>query len=1760
MATSRRRPTGAPRKTRRNAPSPDQLSLLGIMAEGEAGPAPAPTPTAAAEPPRSAARPALLVPPAPGAEALTPALPFPTGRGGEALTLDLVETAPSRASNPASSFRPSCQDDLAPSGLRARVDANLRALAVVRALRDEQRPATPEEQQILARWSAWGAVPMVFDESRPEWALAREQLRSLLDEVAYAAARRTTINAHYTDPAYVREMWAALTRLGFTRGRVLEPGCGAGTFIGMAPAGAELYGVELDPTSAAIAAALYPHATVRAESFADTRLPDGTFDAAIGNVPFGSVRLRDPVHNPGNHSLHTHFILKSLALTRPGGLVALLTSRYTLDSQRPEGRRALAAMADLLGAVRLPSGAHARAAGTDVVTDVLILRRREPGHDPGEIEWEETTPAVLGSDLRVNAYFDANPWHVLGTLAEGQREHGSPELDVRPHERPVAEALAEALGQITEDATRTGSVFVPRAAAAEEPSALDLPDAADDLWDGHLTAHPQGWFTRVEMGRHKPRKVPRPQRAELRALLDLRDKTLALLDAESTSTEDTIAIQRLRVAARAAYHRYREKYGPINRYTLRPTGRTDTATGEPAMARIAPPVMRILREDPHAPLVFALESFDETTQQAVPAPLLSRRTLAAREPVERVDEPEAALALCMETYGEVRLDYIAKLLATTSEEARVALGELVFDEPVEQRLVPAAEYLSGNVRRKLAAALTALDLHPEFAVNVEALEKVQPNDLGADEVEPRLGAVWIDVGTHQEFLREILDDEHLVVESPGGGVWAVDGDPRSVAATSEWGTERMPATVLARTLLEQRAVEVHDCVKEPDGTKHYILNPDETAAAAEKAEALHERFSEWCWEDPERASRLLAEYNWRFNAVRLRDYTVEGERLTLPGLAKWFTPLPHQRAAVARMLSEPAVGLFHEVGAGKTAEMVMGCMELRRLGMVSKPAVVVPNHMLEQFTREWLQLYPQTRLLAASVHDLAKDRRRAFVARIATNDWDAILMTRTAFERLPVRPETAADYLAQERDALQAALAVAEDGQGRTVKRIERALIRAEEAIEKRLKARVDPGLCFEATGIDYLGVDEAHEYKNLRTFSNIQDAAIEGSNRASDLHLKIEYLRSRHGRRVATLMTATPIANSITEAHVMLRLGRPDLLEDAGVLPFDSWAATFGRLVSEVEMAPSCGGQYRLKTRFARFQNVPEMLRIWSVFADVRTEEDLNLPTPLIRRRADGQRAPETVVIPASPEIERFIVALGGRAEAIRARLVRPDEDNMLMVSTDGRKAALDMRLIDGVPSSTTCKLDVVAENIAAEWRANRENEYLDPVTGEPSPTRGALQLVFCDLGTPSDGWNAYHELRWLLVDHGLPRESIRFIHEAKTDVHKGRLFAAARAGHIAVLIGSTNKMGVGTNVQARCVALHHVDCPWRPADVRQRDGRGLRQGNQNEEVAVYRYVVEGSFDAYMWQTIERKARFIAQVMRGSLDVREIDDIGDSALSFAEVKALASGDPLILEKATADAERVRLERLQRSHRRDQQSLVFRRGSAQRRRESCEHSVALLRRALDACRDTRGELFEMTVGGERVRDRARAAALIYRWVKARAAQEPIGRREDSLLGEMGELGGLRIDASFFTPLGVRHRAASFGFHELPVRPASLRLDEFGENAGSIVRQLEHRLRDLPAITREIEAEGQDAAREMARAEEGIGQPFKHAEALAAAEARCAAIDEQMQRQSGAQEHPHSQATSGAGLSVVDGDGVVDAEPSTKDEAADAAPAGLREAA
>ena len=1555
----------------------------------------------------------------------------------------------------------------------------------------------------------------MFDPTKDAWAAERAVLRELLSEDEWRAAARTTLNAHYTDPAVARQVWRALIGLGFTGGTVLEPGSGAGTFIGLAPDLARMTGVEVDPVTAGVSAALYPHATIRAESFADTRLPGASFDATIGNVPFANAVLHDPVHNPTRQSMHNHFILKSLALTRPGGIVAVLTSHFTMDAQNPGARREMHAVADLVAAIRLPTGTHRRSAGTEVVTDLLLLRRRLSSEEQRDAPWETVVPvAVDGRTIKINSYFDDHPDHVLGRLTVGQGMYGADTLQVESDLTDLPTRLAAALDEVVFTARRSGLTLTqPTHQSPPEAPVVGVPTTD---WDGSIVRTDSGGFATALDGALEPLAVPKTAQQELGALLRLRDGAARLLRLESSTLDDTAELEAARGALRRDYKRYLDRFGPVNRSTKRPTGRLDGA-GEMTFARVVPRAVRLISTDPMGPLVLALERFDEQDQTATAASILTRRVVAARPEVHGVDSPADAVAVSLDRTGRVDLGVVADLLGVPEAEAAGSLTGLAFTDPDTNELVHAPDYLSGDVRSKLASARTRAGTEPAFAANVEALARVLPTDLSVEDITARLGAVWISETVHQEFLATVLNAPDVRVENPLPGMWEVRGGRYGLASTSEWGTLRRPAPDIAQAVMEQRPLLVHDEIEDPDGRVRNVLNAIETTAAQEKAEALQDRFAEWVWEDPARAQTLVDEYNRRFNSIALRDYTDAGEYLTLPGLAADFTPRQHQRAAVARMIAEPAAGLFHEVGAGKTAEMIMGAMEMRRMGLINKPVLVVPNHMLEQFTREWLQIYPQARVLAASSLDLTAEKRRLVIARAAANDWDGIVLTQGAFAKIPLRTDTQNQYVQQQVDQVRAVLEDAKREDRMSVKRIQRRLLTLENKLKTRTDTARDTGVCFEDTGIDYVIVDEMHMYKNLATDSNIVGAAIQGSDRASDMHMKLDYLRSTGRTRIATGATATPISNSITEAYVMQRYLRPDLLEAAGIGAFDAWAATFGQTVTQMEMAPTGDAAFRLKTRFAKFTNVPEMLKMWSVFADVKTAADLRLPIPDLAARDDGRRAPATVVVQPTVELDGFITRLGDRASQVAAQLVAPQDDNMLTISTDGRKAALDIRMVLPDEPSGPTKVDAAADTIHRTWLATRDNEYLDPVTGLPSPVRGALQLVFSDIGTPNpDRWNAYDELHLQLVRRGMPPETIRYMHEAKNDADKARLFAAARTGHIAVLIGSTEKMGVGTNVQARAVALYHLDCPWRPSDIAQREGRILRQGNQNSEVAIVRFVTERSFDSYMWQGVERKATFIAQVMHGSLDTREIDEIDTAALSAAEAKAISSGNPLLLEHSTLQAEVARLRRLERAHSRNEHMLIHTRDRAAdtiaRARNDADSIAAVLPRVTDLS----GDRFTMDIRGDQFTSRGRAAQALAIWA-ADVGLRWAPRATSRDWGTLGGISGFAIHLATRPTMGTLEMR--FSLEDLPKTSILVTREAFLESALGLVQRLENRVNGLEALVAQSRVEMTDAQDIQLDAENRLGRPFRHAAALTDAEVRLRHVEARL-----AQHHDRSRDT------------------------------------
>jgi len=1647
-------------------------------------------------------------------------------------------------------------------------------LELLAALDAENRLPSAREQGVLARWSGWGSLPEVFDDDARHNEDAT-RARQLLQGRARAAAARTTLNAHYTDAALVKAVWSALGAAGFDEsagGRVLEPGCGAGTFIGFAPDHVrDVVGVELDPTTARVASLLYPSADIRSKSFAETRLPEGRLDLVIGNVPFADVVPHDSTHNRLGLSLHNYFLYKSLHLVRPGGVVAVLTSRWTMDAANPKARDAFAGMADLVAAYRLPNQTHHQAAGTDVITDVLVFRRRVAGEEPVGLTsgWRDVEPLLSkwagprleDAEVTLNSLFAQQPGRAIGRLTSRTGRFG-PEVAVLPPPLREGQSLAERVApglerQLTLSLTNYADVrplFTPAPAAPRPTSAgPELPSSAPRRSttsgprrgrrgeeeplvlpgtvvraEGHITTGENSAWLQVRHGLPEPLEVPKSQANELRMLLGLRDTVVTLLEAEATTplpgdlpTPATLPkgqgmageeqMTALRERLNRQYDAYVKRYGPINRVTGRNTGRVDPKSGEPVLAQVRPR-QGGFRSDPHSPAVFALEHHDSATETARKADIFTERVVAPRVLRSHADSPADAVSLCLDTYGELRTGEIARLLGVDQNQAAVELEAFAFVDPDTVKRtaegwtaawVPRVEFLSGNVRARLSRVGEVLEQFVEGATVTgdgsaqpmvrrlqaaeASLKQVLPEDLGPTEIVAQLGVPWVPAATVEQFLRETLEDRTVEVEHPGGSVWSVRGNRHSVAARNTWGTERASSIDIVQACLEQRQIRVTD--ETPDGRR--IPNETATFAAQEKAEELQERFATWLWEDPDRCQQLVRTYNDKLNAIVLRSYDVDEDK-HYPGMARVQDgrPLrlrPHQHAAVARMVAQPSVLLAHEVGAGKTLAAVAGVSELRRLGLVRKPAVVVPNHMLEQFSREWLQAYPQARILTCGTEDLIRDKRQLFVARAATGEWDAVIMSRSAFEKIPVSKDTEEAYLDEQLMQLRMWLAASKSERGLSVKRLEGTLARAEERLKRLRDVERDPAITFEATGIDYLCVDEAHGYKNLRLASNIPGVAVDGSNRATDLDLKMSYLRGRHGRRVATFMTATPIANSVAEAYTMLRFLAPGDMEAAGITDFDTWAATFGQVVTDLELSPS-GTGFRTKSRFAKFNNVPELLRLWHQVADVKTAEDLHLPTPDLEGGA-----PETVVVPPSQELVDFMAQLAQRADAVSSRAVDPSEDNILKISSHGRAAALDLRLvdhqIDGLGAfldREPSKVDAVAQRVAGIY-----HDHADVVFGN-DPEPGALQLVFCDLGTPTGaGWNAYEELKAQLVSLGVPAGKVRFMHEANNDRAKARLFEQARTGHVSVLIGSTEKMGVGTNVQKRAVALHHVDCPWRPADLAQRDGRITRQGNLNSSVQVYRYVTESSFDTYLWQTVERKAKFINQLMRGRLDVREIEDIGDSALSYAEVKALASGDPRIMELAKAETEATKLERLERAWSSAQRSLAATIREAGPRLERLATDREQLVAAIPLRRDTDGDAFSIRINGTAYGKRADAAPALQRALRA---VEPYQRNPQPL----GQVGGLHLQVSADSWLGQPRYVVSLV--EVPRVQVLVEASDVREPSMGLVTRIENLSRRLERVLEDVEMDTTKINREAEKAQAGLVDAFPRAAELASVRA------------------------------------------------------------
>ena len=1403
------------------------------------------------------------------------------------------------------------------SGEKAKARDIIAAIKTLQAIEQEKRAPTADERQTLSRFGGFGAValslfpdPVSGTYKDAGWQAIGDELKALLSPEEYSSAKRTTFSAFYTSPTVIAAMHRAIARLGVPgNATVLEPGCGTGNFLSQAADGMRCIGVELDSISGRIARVLHPTADIRIENFRDTKLPP--LDAVIGNVPFADIKLE---YGGQKLSLHDFFIAKSLDALKPGGVLALVTSHYTLDKQNALTREYIAGRADFLGAIRLPSDAFKRE-GTAVTTDILFLRKRASGQEPhhADPEWLETSVlGIAGADLPVNRYFCNHHEMVLGDWSRKDTLYGTggfsvlsngdlaTQLDAAIRRLPQSPRLSRGLvDESTGPRHSAGITFVP-------------PPPDKHIAEGSFFVGPDRVLHQVEGGQALPvtyggtllKEGGTMTGKRLAALVGLRDLARRVLQSQNEGWPDADRDFARRELNRA-YDRFASAYGPINKTTF------SEAKDDGTVIRRMPNLVKF-REDPDAMLVMALEDYDEVTGKAAKAPILLRDVVGKSPPVTHVTSAEEGLLVSLDRTGGIDLATISQLYGKSEEAVVAELGELIYRDPQSKAWQTADAYLSGNVREKLKAAERA---GPEFARNAEALRQVQPEDVLPGDIDAGLGAPWIPVGDIQSFAAGLFGVAPSAV--PIGhlkkdAVWSLDAGhaaEASVAATAEYGTARANGTWLLELALNMKTPVIWDTVHNGDREER-VVNQEDTLAAREKQKLIKERFKSWVFADPERTERLVRLYNDTYNNLRPRLF--DGSHLDFPGMSQGIKLNPHQKDAIWRGMSSGNTLLAHAVGAGKTFTMAATGMKLRQAGLARKPMYVVPNHMLEQFAREFMQLYPNARLLVAAKEDLAKDRRKLLTAKIASGEWDGIIVTHSSFERIGMSKDYQERFLREQVAEYDQLL---RDHAGTAtprniIKTIEKQKARREERL-KQLAAedKKDDGLVFDELGVDHVFIDEAHYFKNLETPTKMERVAgiqTGGSERAFDLYMKARYLGERHPGHGVTFATGTPISNTMVELYTMQRFLDPEGLRSRGIEHFDGWAATFGEVVDTMEISPD-GASLRPRSRFARFVNLPELQQMFRAFADVQTPQMLDLPRP----KLEGGK-PHTVACPMSDEQARLQGELVARYDRLRTQKVDPREDNALAITTDGRKLALDARLLsaaaDDHPGS---KINALAGNVARIW-------------ARTEATRGT-QMIFCDMGVNPTPWGygVYDDVTRKLIAAGIPRDQIAAVGDADSDAKKQALFDRVRQGSVRVLIGSTQKMGTGTNVQKRLVALHHLDAPWKPAEVEQREGRILRQGNSNAEVAIYRYVTEGSFDAYMWQALETKARFIGQVMTGESAARRAEDIGGQELSYAEVKAIASGNPAVLTLAEADDELQRLAILKKNHA-DEQYLARR--------------------------------------------------------------------------------------------------------------------------------------------------------------------------------------------------------------------------------------------
>ena len=1413
--------------------------------------------------------------------------------GSKSPTLDAVEPEQSTLEL-AGNFHIT-DDDLGVGGPKQKFARNIEAIRTLFKLEEEHRGATAEEQQVLSQYVGWGGLADAFDPNKENWSAEYTQLKELLSEDEYAAARASTLNAHYTSPTVIRGIYNAVEHMGFRSGNILEPSMGVGNFFGMLPdsmAGSRLYGVELDSITGRIAQKLYPQADITVAGFETTDRRD-FYDLAVGNVPFGQYKVNDKAYNKLGFSIHNYFFAKAIDQVRPGGIVAFVTSRYTMDSKDSTARKHMAERADLLGAIRLPNNAFRANAGTDVVSDIIFLQKRDRpiDHEPDWVQLGKTEDGFA-----INQYFVDHSEMVLGELTAESTQYGREELTVVPIEGAVlSDQLAEAVqhieGQYTAAEVDTPDIAEEETTRRTLPADPEVKNFSYTVVDGEVFYRGNSVMTQVELSDTAKGRVI--------GMVELRQTVNDLIDQQLNDYPDE-DIKATQERLNAAYDAFTAKYGLLN----------DRKNG------------RLFEQDSSYYLLCSLENLDEQGQLKSKAAMFTKRTIRPERTVTSVDTPSEALAVSIGEHGKVDLPYMAELLGTPGEYGRITteLSGVIFKDPAADPTDPEAgwqmadEYLSGDVRAKLRMAQFAAETNPEFSVNVEALTKAQPRELEASEIDVRLGATWLDPDIIQKFMTETFQIPYYlrhavkVRYSPYTAEWRVEGKTatgRSDIISSEtYGTSRANAYKILEETLNLKDVRIYDTIEDAEGKPKRVLNKRETMLAQQKQQVIKDAFANWVWQDPQRRIALVKQYNELFNSTRPREY--DGSHIKFVGMNPEITLREHQRNAIAHVLYGGNTLLAHEVGAGKTYEMAASAMEAKRLGLCQKSLFVVPNHLTEQWASEFLNLYPNAKLLVARRKDFETANRKKFCARIATGDYDAVIIGHSQFERIPLSFERQERIIQEQIYETLAAIneLKAHAGENFSIKQMEKTRKTLEIKLEKlRSDERKDDVITFEQLGVDRLFVDESHAFKNLfltTKMRNVAGLSTSEAQKSSDMFGKCRYLDEITGGRGVVFATGTPVSNSMTELYTVMRYLQYSTLQQKKLTHFDCWASTFGETTTAIELAPE-GTGYRARTRFAKFFNLPELMSMFKEVADIKTSDQLHLPVPEAKF--------ETVVAKPSDLQKEMVQELSKRAARIHSGTVDASEDNMLCVTNDGRKIGLDVRLMNPMlPDDPNSKLNVCVQNVLKIWDEGKDQKL--------------TQLLFCDLSTPkNDGnFNVYDDIRKKLVAAGVSENEIEFIHNADTEAKKAALFSKVRSGDVRVLLGSTAKMGAGTNVQSRLVAVHHLDVGWKPSDMTQRNGRIIRQGNMNKEVKVFNYVTEGTFDAYLWQTLENKQRFISQIMTSKSPVRSCEDVDEQALSYAEIKALCAGNPLIKEKMDLDVQVAKLKVLKADH----QSQKFR--------------------------------------------------------------------------------------------------------------------------------------------------------------------------------------------------------------------------------------------